>query len=104
MAPKQHRQARCATRSGPLGVPAESSVRARYAQVAFLFKVRFWRKAAVGKQAKQNGGRYSAGLLTAPRPLRQASPSPTLQIHHILRWSMRMVPAMVFLFGHLSIM
>ena len=65
---------------------------------------RFCRKAAVGKQAKQNGGRYSAGLLTAPRPLRQASPSPTLQIHHILRWSMRMVPAMVFLFGHLSIM
>jgi hypothetical protein len=62
------------------------------------------RKAAVGKQAKQNGGRYSAGLLTAPRPLRHASPSPTLQIHHILRWSMRMVPAMVFLFGHLSIM
>jgi len=60
-------------------------------------------KAAVGKQAKQNGGRYSAGLLTAPRPLRQASPSPTLQTHHILRWSMRMVPAMVFLFGHLSI-
>jgi hypothetical protein len=42
MAPKQHRQARCATRSGPLGVPAESSVRARYAQVVFLFKVRFW--------------------------------------------------------------
>jgi len=65
---------------------------------------RLWRKAAVGNQAKQNGGRYSAGLLTALRPLRQASPSPTLQIHHILRWSMRMVPAMVFLFGHLSIM
>src|ERR1700722_12298250 len=42
MAPKQHR---CATRSGPLGVPAESSVRARYAQVAFLFKVRFWQPA-----------------------------------------------------------
>jgi hypothetical protein len=65
---------------------------------------RFWRKAAVGNQAKQNGGRYSAGLLTAPRPLRQASPSPTLQIHDILRWSMRMVPAMVFLLGRLSIM
>jgi hypothetical protein len=32
------------------------------------------------------------------------SPSPTLEIHPILRWSMRMVPAMVFLFGHLSIM
>jgi hypothetical protein len=61
----------------------------------------FWRKAAVGNQAKQNGGRYSVGLLTAPR---QASPSPTLQIHHIQRRSMRMVPAMVFLFGHLSIM
>ena len=34
-------------------------------------------------------------FLPAPRPLRQAWPSSTLQIHLILRWSMRMVPAMV---------
>ena len=53
MAPKQHRQARCATRSGPLGVPAASSVRARYAQVAFLFKVRFWlREADIGQNRR----------------------------------------------------
>jgi hypothetical protein len=34
---------------------------------------RLWRKAAVGKQAKQNGGRYLAGLLTAPM---NATPAP----------------------------
>jgi hypothetical protein len=47
-------------------------------------------------------GRYSAGPF-APRPPRQPPPSLTLQIHLILRWSMRMVPATMFLFGLLSI-
>jgi hypothetical protein len=38
--------------------------------------------------------------LPAPRP---PPPSQTLQIHLMLRWSMRMVPVMMFLFGHLSV-
>jgi len=57
----------------------------------------------LGKQVKHNGGRYSAGLFAGPAPTSTGVPSPTLQIHLIQRWSMRMVPAMVFLFGHLSI-
>jgi hypothetical protein len=59
---------------------------------------------AATKIAKSiHGGRYSAGLFAAPRPPRQPPPSLTLQIHLILRWSMRMVPATMFLFGLLSI-
>jgi hypothetical protein len=62
------------------------------------------RKADVRKQVKQNGGRYSVGLLTTPRPLRQASPIPNSAKFTPSCVDHRMVPAMVFLFDRLSIM
>jgi hypothetical protein len=56
----------------------------------------------LGKQDEHNGGRCSAGLFAYPRPFQQTSPSATLKIHPCCVVKMRMVPAMVFLFGHLS--
>jgi hypothetical protein len=44
-------------------------------------------------------GHYSDGLFAGPAP---TATTQTLQIHLMLRRSMRMVGVMMFLFGHLS--
>ena len=57
----------------------------------------------LGKQDKHNGGRYSAGLVAGPAPTSPGVTIPNSPNSPHVRWSMRMVPAMVFLSGYLSI-